>query len=77
MYRLRDAGLSHDAPDSEYYNPPGGLLSFDLVPPLAPEGFNEWGSKDLSHDEVSSLAIGIRMPHDNMNRTHLLQLTPS
>ncbi|WIA11573.1 hypothetical protein OEZ85_011679 [Tetradesmus obliquus] len=51
IYKLRDAGLGHDPLDSEYYNPPGGLLSFDLVPPRVPPGFSGWAVEDLSYTE--------------------------
>jgi hypothetical protein len=52
VYKLRDAGLGYDPADSEYYNPPGGLMSFDLVPPQIPAGFSGWAVEDLSYTEV-------------------------
>lgn len=51
LYKLRDAGLGHDPLDGEYYNPPGGMLSFDLVPPRVPPGFSGWAVEDLSYTE--------------------------
>jgi hypothetical protein len=52
VYKLRDAGLGYDPADSDYYNPPGGLMSFDLVPPQIPAGFSGWAVEDLSYTEV-------------------------
>jgi hypothetical protein len=52
VYKLRDAGLGHDPPGSEYFNPHGGMLSFDLVPLRVPAGFSGWAVEDLSYTEV-------------------------
>lgn len=53
MYKLRDAGLNWDPPDSDYYTlPSNGVLSFDLRLPAEPPGFNSWGLNDTAHSEV-------------------------
>lgn len=72
VYKLRDAGLGHDPPDSEYYNPAGGVLSFELVLPYVPTGFTDWSVEDLAHTEVSKAS-----PAGPLHRSlmaHLLDL---
>ena len=46
VYNIRDLGLGHDPP--EYYTAGGtSYMSFDLLLPEVPEGFNDWGRGEL------------------------------
>lgn len=57
LYKLRDIGLGQDSAESEYHNPPGGILTFDMVPAVVPTGFSGWSVEDLSHTEVGGWRV--------------------
>ncbi|KAF8070925.1 arabinosyltransferase [Scenedesmus sp. PABB004] len=68
VYKLRDAHLGWDPPGSEYYAPPGGLLSFDLDLPPVPPGFSGWARDGAARGEEDMEVVHARAVDDQLSQ---------